>query len=56
MKHCCKKFKQAVRDEEILKTGNKFYKPNVSVDDFWNDTLNVILSDCPFCNKVLSIP
>lgn len=54
MKYCCKKFKRAIKNKKILKTGSEYYKPNVYVDDFWKDTLNVILSSCPFCDTPLS--
>ena len=49
MKYCCGEFKEAIKDKEILKTGNGYYKPNVYINDFWKDVLNVILSECPFC-------
>ena len=53
MGYCCGKFEEAIKNKEILKTGSGFYKPNVYVDDFWKDVLNVILSECPFCDTPL---
>ena len=55
MKYCCNEFKKSIKNKEILKTGNGYYKPNVYVDDFWKDTLNVILNTCPHCESSLTI-
>lgn len=53
-KYCCNEFKKAVKNKEILKMGSRYYRPNVYVDDFWKDVLNIILNICPYCERSLT--